>query len=241
MKRLLCFRGVRDILGPMNAWQNFRWAVTGALGRRLLAVWLGSCRTRVRGLEEYERVRRAGRPVIFLIWHGRLLFVPYFFRKRGIAALVSPSRDGEIIARIGEGWGFRLIRGSSSHSIVRAWAAMREALRRGGELIIVPDGPRGPSRRLKPGAIRLARDAGALLVPFSFSASRRRFLESWDRFLLPRPFSRITAIYGKPIAVPPEADDEMMERQGREVEQALTALDAEADADFGEHPDSPAD
>jgi lysophospholipid acyltransferase (LPLAT)-like uncharacterized protein len=222
----------------MTAWQKIRWSATGALGRRLLAVWMRSCRIRVQGLDAYERARREGRPVIFLIWHGRLLIVPYFFRKRGIAGLVSPSRDGEFIARIGEGWGFRVIRGSSSHSIVRAWAAMREELRHGGELIIVPDGPRGPNRQLKSGALRLARDTGALLVPFSFSASRKRFLKSWDRFLLSYPFSKIAAIYGKPIAVPPQADDEALKNLRQEIERAITDLDSEADSCFGEHPDA---
>lgn len=216
----------------MTKWEDFRWWAIGALGRRLLAVWLRTCSIRVLGRDEYARVRREGRPVIFLTWHGRLLFVPYFFRKRRVAALVSPSRDGEFIARIGRGWGFRLIRGSSSHPIIKAWADMLRELRRGGELVIIPDGPRGPDRQLKAGALKLARDTGALLVPFSFSASRKRFLKSWDRFLLPCPFSRIVAIYGRPLAVPAGADEEALEARRREVEGALVALDAEADACF---------
>jgi lysophospholipid acyltransferase (LPLAT)-like uncharacterized protein len=220
----------------MTTWQKLRWTATGALGRRLLAVWLRTCRTKVRGLEEYARVRSERKPVIFLIWHGRLLIAPYFFRKRAVAALVSPSRDGEFIARIGAGWGFRLIRGSSSHSMVRAWAKMKQELGRGGELIIVPDGPRGPDRRLKPGALKLARDTGALLVPFSYSSSRKRFLKSWDRFLLVYPFSRIVAIYGKPIAVPAGADDEALETQRRDVARARADLEAEADSYFDKSP-----
>jgi len=217
----------------MTRWENFRWAAIGVMGRRLLAVWTRSCRTRIHGVEEYERAKSGGKPIILLIWHGRLLVVPYFFRNRGIAALVSPSPDGEILARIGERWGYRVVRGSSSHSVIRAWAEMRNELRRGGELIIVPDGPRGPNRKLKPGAIKLARDTGALLVPFSFSASRKRFLKSWDRFLLTYPFSKIAAVYGRPIVVPPEADDAALDRLRQDVERALIDLDAEADAHFG--------
>ena len=113
----------------MTRWENFRWAAVGVLGRRLLAAWLGTCRIETRGLEACEKARQAGQPVIFLIWHGRLLIVPTFFRNRGIAALVSPSRDGEILVRIGKKWGYRLIRGSGSHSVVRAWAEMREVLK----------------------------------------------------------------------------------------------------------------
>lgn len=216
----------------MTRWENLRWGAVGVLGRGLLSAWLGTCRIRTQGMEHYEKVRRAGRPVIILVWHGRMLVAPYFFRKRGIAALISPSQDGEIIARITSGWGFRVVRGSSSHSVVRAWAEMKEVLRQGGELIIIPDGPRGPERKLKSGALKLARDTGALLAPFSFSASRKRFLKSWDRFLLVCPFSRIAAVGGEPISVPQDADDEALAGIGQEVERALVGLDARADACF---------
>ncbi len=214
----------------MTRWENFRWAAVGILGRRLLAAWLGSCRIKTVGLEGYVNAREEGQPVIFLIWHGRLLIVPTYFRNRGIAALISPSRDGEILVRIGKTWGYRVVRGSGSHSVVRAWVEMREVLKRGGELIIVPDGPRGPARKLKPGALKLARDTGAVLVPFSFSASRKRFLKSWDRFLLAYPFSKIVAVYGRPVVVPPEADEAALDKLGQDIERALIDLDAEADA-----------
>jgi hypothetical protein len=217
----------------MTRWQNFRWSAAGVLGRRLLAVWTRSCRSRVVGAEEYEKARSGGKPIIFLIWHGRLLIVPVFFRHRGITAFISPSRDGEYLARIGTRWGYRTIRGSSSHSVVRAWAEMKQVLKSGGELIIVPDGPRGPARKLKSGALKLARDTGAWLVPFSFSASKKRFLKSWDRFLLFSPFSRLVAIYGSPIVVPPAADEAALEKLGEDAERRLIALDAEADAYFG--------
>ncbi len=224
----------------MTRWENFRWGAVGLLGRRLLGAWLGSCRVTARGLEGYRQARREGTPVILLVWHGRLLVAPHYFRKRGIAALVSPSRDGEFIARIAGGWGFRVIRGSSSHSVIRAWPEMKEELRRGGELIIIPDGPRGPDRKLKAGALKLARDTGALLVPFSFSSSRKRFLGSWDRFLLVYPFSRIAAVCGDPVRVPPDADDRALELLREDVERSLTALDDRADACFETRGPSPA-
>jgi lysophospholipid acyltransferase (LPLAT)-like uncharacterized protein len=160
------------------------------------------------------------------------MLVPYFFRNRRITALVSPSRDGEIITQIGLGWRFRVIRGSASHSIVRAWVEMRQELRKGGELIIVPDGPRGPARRLKQGGLKLAQDTEALLIPWSFSAKRKRFLRSWDRFLLFYPFSRIVAIYGKPMTVSPVLDESEFETERKRIERALSALDAEADSHF---------
>jgi lysophospholipid acyltransferase (LPLAT)-like uncharacterized protein len=216
----------------MSGWEEIRWRGIGAAGRFFLSLWIKTARLKVLGEEEYKKLRGAGIPVIHLIWHGRLMLAPYFFRKRRVAALVSPSKDGEVVARMGLGWGFRIIRGSSSHSIVRAWAEMINELRRGGELIIIPDGPRGPDRVLKAGCLKLARETGAALIPWSFSASRKRFLRSWDRFLLFYPFSRLVAVYGKPLTLRPSASPEELEEERREIERALTALDAEADGYF---------
>jgi lysophospholipid acyltransferase (LPLAT)-like uncharacterized protein len=216
----------------MSVWEKLRWKTTGILGRFLLRLWAKSSRIQVIGEEGYLRVKAERKSVILLIWHGRLLLVPYFFRKRGIYGLVSPSRDGEIIARIGSGWDFRVIRGSGSHSMVRAWLEMKNKLREGAELIIIPDGPRGPDRVFKPGGLKLAQETGAVLQPFSFSASKKKFLRSWDRFLLFYPFSRVVAVYGRPITVDPAIDEEGFERTRLEVEKALTALDADADSHF---------
>jgi lysophospholipid acyltransferase (LPLAT)-like uncharacterized protein len=216
----------------MSVWERLRWKILGVLGRFILRVWGITSRIEVLGEDEYRKVKKAKKPIILIIWHGRLMLVPYFFRNRGLAALVSPSRDGEIISQIGLGWGYRVIRGSSSHSVVRAWVALRRELRKGGELIIIPDGPRGPGRRLKPGCLKLAQDTGAVLIPWSFSASRKKFLRSWDRFLFFYPFSRIVSIYGKPIAVSSPLDDAQSESERKRVEEALQALDAEADSHF---------
>jgi len=216
----------------MSAWEELRWKTIGVLGRFILRLWARSSRIQVIGEEEYLRIKAEGRPVIILVWHGRLLLAPYFFRKRGVYALVSPSRDGEIIARIASGWGFRIIRGSGSHSMVRAWLEMKSRLREGAELIIIPDGPRGPDRVFKPGSLKLAQETGAILQPFSFSAQKKKFLRSWDRLLIFSPFSRIAAVYGSPIRVEPAMDEEGFERTRAEVERALTALDAEADFRF---------
>jgi hypothetical protein len=216
----------------MSLWERLRWKAIGVLGRALLRLWTGTCRIAVVGDQEYRRLKREGRPVVLLVWHGRLLLALYFFRRRGIAALVSPSKDGEIIARIASGWGFRILRGSSSHAVVRAWNEMKRELQHGGELIIVPDGPKGPDRVLKPGCLRLAQETGAFLVPFSFSASRKKFLGSWDNFLLLYPFSRIVAVFGQPIAVAASLDEAGFEKERRKLENLLSDLDAAADRYF---------
>ncbi len=216
----------------MSVWEWARWKAVGVLGRLFLRIWAKTSRITVRGEEGYRRAKEGGRPIILIVWHNRLMLAPYFFRKRGITGLVSPSGDGEILSQIGLRWGYRVVRGSGSHSMVRAWTEMRQDLKKGGELIITPDGPRGPDRILKPGCLKLARETGALLVPWSYSASRKKRLKSWDRFLFFYPFSRIVAIYGKPETVSAELDEEEFERERRRIERALNALDTEADAHF---------
>jgi hypothetical protein len=109
---------------------------------------------------------------------------------------------------------------------------MKRELQHGGELIIIPDGPKGPDRVLKPGCLRLAQETGAFLVPFSFSASRKKFLGSWDHFLLLYPFSRIVAVFGQPIAVAASLDEEGFEKERRKLENLLSDLDAAADRYF---------
>ncbi len=216
----------------MSLRDRLRWKAIGVLGRALLRLWAGTCRIAVVGDQEYRKLKKEGKPVILLTWHGRLLFALYFFRRRGIAALVSPSKDGEIIARIASGWGFRILRGSSSHAVVRAWNEMKNELRLGSDLIIIPDGPKGPDRFLKPGCLKLAQETGAFLVPFSFSASRKRFLGSWDHFLLFYPFSRVVAVFGRPLRVTAPLDEQDFEKERRKLESLLSGLDAAADRYF---------
>jgi lysophospholipid acyltransferase (LPLAT)-like uncharacterized protein len=216
----------------MSVWDKLRWKVVGVLGRFVLRVWAKTSRIKVLGEVEYLKAKQAGKPIILLVWHGRLMLAPHFFRNRRISVLISPSRDGEIITQIMLGWRYRIVRGSGSHSMIRAWVEMRQDLRKGGELGIVPDGPRGPDRLLKPGCLKLAQDTGALLIPWSFSAARKKFLKSWDRFLFFYPFSRVVAIYGKPMTVSPALDEAEFEAERKRVEQALNDLDAQADSSF---------
>jgi len=216
----------------MSFFKNLRWSATGILGKAVLWLFAKSSRIKVLGEEGYRKLREERKPVIFLVWHGRIFLAPYFFRRRGIMPLVSPSRDGEIVAQIVSRWGYRILRGSSSHSIIRAWNEMKRLLLEGGELIIVPDGPRGPDRKLKAGCLKLAQESGAYLVPFSFSAARKKFLSSWDKFLLFYPFSKVVAIYGQPLTIDPQLGEDELEKERQRVESLMNELDKEADRYF---------
>jgi lysophospholipid acyltransferase (LPLAT)-like uncharacterized protein len=211
---------------------RLRRRLTGILGKPLVGLWFKSCRTALYGEDGYRKLRAAGRPVIHLIWHAKIFMVPYFFRRRNIMPLVSPSRDGEIAAQIMERWGYKLLRGSGTHFMKSAWLEMKRELEAGGEVIIVPDGPRGPDRVLKMGCIKLAAETGAVLLPFSFSASKKKILKSWDRFLMFYPFSRVVTIYGPPIEIPPGLTAEGMERERQRVERIMIEFDRETDRFF---------
>jgi len=219
------------MMAPMQLPERLRKTLIGLAGKPLF--WFKLCRWTVVGQAEYEALRRAGKPVVLIVWHSRIFIVPYFFRRRGIMPLVSPSRDGEIPAQIMDRWGYKVLRGSSSHSMVKAWNVMVRELREGGEVLIVPDGPRGPNRVLKEGCLKLAQQTGAYIVPFTFSASGKKFLRSWDRFLMFPPFSRVTAVFGKPSTVKLKLSADELERQRKQTEGLLNHLDSRAEALLG--------
>lgn len=220
------------MMEPMSLRKNIRWWLAGYAGKFAFWLWSKTVRLTILGEQKVKALRGEGKAVVFLVWHGRIFIVPFFFRKRGIMPLVSPSEDGEIPAQIMARWGYKVLRGSGSHAIIRAWNVMKRELESGGEVIIVPDGPKGPNREMKLGGIKLARETGAWLVPFSFSASRKKVLSSWDRFVIGKPFSRVVAIYGDPVPVDSSLDEKGLERERVRMENVLCALDDRADGHF---------
>jgi lysophospholipid acyltransferase (LPLAT)-like uncharacterized protein len=212
--------------------QRARWWVIDHFGRPIVWVWTKSTRLTVLGTDHYRKLRASGRGIIHLMWHRKIFIVPYFFRKRNIMPLVSPSRDGEIAARIMDGWGYKLLRGSGTHYMKGAWLEMIKELEAGGEVLIVPDGPRGPDRKLKLGCIKLAAQTGAALLPFSFSTDWKKYLRSWDRMLMFYPLSRVVAAFGCPVDIPLELDAHGMELERQRVERILVEFDRTVDEYF---------
>jgi len=216
----------------MSLLERIRWFSIGFFGKFILWVWIKTCRLTVLGEENYQKLRERKKPVVILVWHGRIFLVPYFFRSRGVAPLVSPSKDGEIVAQIMARWGYRIIRGSSSHAIIKAWNRMKSELHEGGEVIIVPDGPKGPVRRMKIGGLKLAQETGAYLVPFTFSGSKQKRLNSWDRFLMVPPFSKVVVVFGEPVFLASELSGEKLEKERERLEAVMIEMDEKADRFF---------
>lgn len=173
----------------------------GAVIRALASTW----RYRVRNVEQLEKLRAGGGPFVFSIWHGQLLPLLWHHRHQGISILVSEHKDGELIARFAESIGYGTIRGSSSRGAAGALLGLVRALGEGTEVGITPDGPRGPACSYAPGAAVAASKAGALVLPLAAHADRAWRLNSWDKFMIPRPFARVTLAYGDPVRLPDDA------------------------------------
>ncbi len=194
------------------------FALAVAVVRVLAATW----RFRGRHTEHLGTARASGRPVLFVLWHSRILPLLFFHRHQGVVTLISRHRDGAHLARLAHRWGYGTVRGSSGRGGDVGLLGLVRALGRAGEAAITPDGPRGPAERVKPGAVAAAQRAGAVLLPITASPSRAWWFESWDRFCLPQPFARIDVVYGAPFTVA-EGKDAL--RQGIErLEGVLRAL-----------------
>lgn len=205
--------------------------LVAGLGGGLLRALLESCRVSQDGVENFARFHREGRPVVFVLWHGRLLPCTYWNRHQGLVTLVSRHSDGGYIARIVEEWGYTAVRGSSSRGGSGALRELVGYLRAGRSLAITPDGPRGPREVMKPGALLAAQLAGAPIIPAAGGASRAWWFGGWDRFLIPQPFARVRLAYGAPIEVPRGVGPEEMERISLEVELRLGELMQRVDSD----------
>lgn len=194
----------------------------------LIRILRATMRLRCAGAEHLRSLRARGRTYIHAFWHGHLLLMPYAYPGGKIAILISEHRDGEYIARTMERFGHGSIRGSTTSG---GAGALRQAVRfarAGGDLGFTPDGPRGPRHRAQMGVVLAARLSGLPVVPVGFGAAPAKALGSWDRFIVPLPFSRGVFVYGEPIEVAPSAGEAEMEEVRQRLERALGECAGEA-------------
>jgi lysophospholipid acyltransferase (LPLAT)-like uncharacterized protein len=161
------------------------------------------------------------RPLIASFWHSCMIPATYIFRDMGIRVMSSNSYDGEYRGRIIHKFGFVAVKGSSSRNAVRALLGLRRALEEGWTVAFTLDGPRGPRHQVKPGPVALARSSGLALTMFHAAVDRAWVLNTWDRLMIPMPFSRVLVRVGKLIPVPENATDEDIERYTGELQVAL--------------------
>ena len=199
-----------------------RWLI--AAGYHLLRAWAATLRFQIDDRAAVVGTAPDDR-YIGALWHNRLLLLPHVLRSylptRKGAALISPSRDGDLLADLVQRFGYDVVRGSSSRRGVAAMLQLADVIARGRDAVITPDGPRGPAYRLGGGIVFLAQKSGAAVIPINMEYDSYWRLKSWDRFILPRPFSSVRVIFGAPHRVQPTATDEEFESERLRLQDAM--------------------
>lgn len=175
--------------------------------------------------ERFVRLKRGGEPYVFALWHGRMLLPIWRHRGQGVATMASKSGDGEVIARWLENHGYFAVRGSTHKGGARGIVVLKRYLEAGHPAALTVDGPKGPPRVVQEGVLTLARRAGAWILPVSSGTTRPRFLRSWDRYLVPMPFSRSFVTYGEPFRLAGEPDPEALSKIAGAIDQATEEAD----------------
>jgi len=202
-----------------------RWLI--AFGFRLLQLWARTLR-----YEIDDRAGIVGGPAtenyIGALWHNRLLIFPlilrHFFPQRHGAALISASRDGDLLTDAVQRFGYDVVRGSSSRLGANAILQLAQVLASGRDVVITPDGPRGPAYELGPGIIFLAQKTGAPVVSVNLEYSSCWRIKSWDRFIVPRPFAKVRMIIGTLHHVKSTSTPEEFEAERLRLQQAMMEL-----------------
>lgn len=213
--------------------ERFRQALLAQL-IYLVARLIGlTLRVRFVNGERLERTVRTANGAILVTWHGRTLVPANTFRGRGYWALISLSRDGQIQDRIFRKFGYQTIRGSTGRGGIKATLQLARKVAEGGVLAFTPDGPRGPSHVVQPGTVFLAQRSGRPVLPLGISARPRLLLSSWDRYMIPYPFAKVTFVIGDPIFLSDERDEAEREQAAVLIREAINRCEREADESLG--------
>jgi len=223
---------VRDVQ-VVHPW-HFRLLVfvVTSLGAAIVWCWFKTLRvTYVNG--PWEKEQRKKGPMFYAIWHRGVLYAIYFWRFRRGWLLASASKDGEWAAGLIKRAGNIPIRGSSSRGGRQAIVQMVDALKGGMSGGLIPDAPKGPARVSKPGALVVAQRSGVPVIPTAFAAERAWRLKSWDRTIIPKPFSRFVVKFGEPFSVDPGLEGEAFDKRLAEFDAAMNRLTDDVDTYFG--------
>jgi lysophospholipid acyltransferase (LPLAT)-like uncharacterized protein len=234
-------RFVKEFQVPQHTSDKLRWydpvflGVLPPLGALLIKLLMLSCRVvRVEGLERARRAAEASAGgAVYVTWHQRMPYHFHHFGSRHVTVMISRSRDGEYAARVARWLGFRDVRGSSSRGGKQALREIIRRMRQGEIGGMLADGPQGPARVAKMGSVIMARDAGVPLIPVLWGADRCWQFNSWDRYLVPKPFARVAILYEEPVIVPPGARGGLLESYRRLLQDRLNRGTRWCDEQFG--------
>jgi lysophospholipid acyltransferase (LPLAT)-like uncharacterized protein len=196
------------------------------LARLIIELLWRTCRVRFDGDARLHALIAEHGSVVPVCWHQHLLLsARYLVSKPGglkPGFMISPSVDGEAPTWLAQSYGAHVVRGSGSYTGIRALRGVHQAIvKEGISPGVTPDGPRGPRFKFKPGAIFAAQISGKPVVPIAFAAKPAFVLDTWDKFVLPVPFGRVTIAIGEPYFPPDRMTDAEMQVAQREMERRM--------------------
>lgn len=207
----------------------YRW-VLPCVGISIVKCLSFTHRVKLVESDNEERFTSQDKGLIYISWHQRFFpGITFFARRKPIAIMISQSKDGEFIAHIVRILGWEAVRGSSTRGGREALARLKELALNGYRIGHIVDGPKGPFGEVKPGLLRIAQATGLPIVPTVTSAERRWTVNSWDRFMIPKFFSRVIIRFGKPIYVPADLTEAQFAEKRRHIETQLEKLYGETD------------
>ncbi len=210
--------------------RNLSYKLLQPILNGLLHFFWKSCRIEIVGGEHGDSIIESGKPAVLCYWHQQHVFGAYYalaLKDKGLKLgfLISPSVDGEVPARIVTSWGAHPIRGSSNRTGARAMRDLYNVISKEGiSPVNTSDGPTGPVFKFKPGAVMLAQLTQVPMLPIAFAASSFWQLKSWDKFIIPKPFSKIVISVGPPCNVNKQATLEQQASIAKHMESTLNAL-----------------
>ncbi len=205
---------------------NRKTAILGTLAGWTMKLWSFTLRYEIEFRGDINQPASSSVPIIFALWHNRIFTIPPVWwrtagKLRKVVVLTSASNDGAMLAQAMAVFGIGAVRGSSSRRAVAALIGMKRALQEGLDVCITPDGPRGPRYEFHPGIIKLAETTRAPIVPIHVVYSSAWRLKTWDRFVIPKPFSRVHVIFDEILFVPEKMDDATFEEARMKIQTIL--------------------
>ncbi|RPI71467.1 MAG: DUF374 domain-containing protein [Ignavibacteriales bacterium] len=209
--------------------QNILRAAGNLLIDKAINILCRSLRVEIKNKEYIENLKRENKNFIIAFWHGTMLLPWFVHRNERNAALISKSKDGDLLAKILRKWNYQVIRGSSSSGGDVALNIMIDYAKNNNSILITPDGPRGPGKKMKAGAVITAKKSGLPLVLLGAGYNKKRKLKSWDKFQVPGFFSKAKVVYSEPLYVDAGLDYQSTSDVIIFCEKRLNELQAEAE------------
>ncbi len=209
--------------------QDFLRSLGNVLIDKAINILCNTLRIEISNKENIDKLRRENKNFVIAFWHGTMLLPWFVHRKERNAALISKSKDGDLLSKVLKKWKYQVIRGSSSKGGDVALKIMVDYAKNKSSIAITPDGPRGPEMKMKPGAVITAKKSGLPLVLAGAGFKKKRFLKSWDKFQVPAFFSKAKIVYSEPIYIDSELDYNSTSEMINFCENKLNELQSEAE------------